>query len=120
MDPEDRKAFVEGFFDILCSTNAKTVTELAENRTAVLKAFSTIDPETRAELMTGVKFFLVEGISSVTEAIRSVVIRKKPDEEEAPPAAPKKEFKKQTVRKLPSKKCRKKRKKKINKTKKHP
>ena len=120
MDPEDRKAFVEGFFDILCSTNAKTVTELAENRTAVLKAFSTIDAETRAALMTGVKFFLGEGKSSVTEAIRSVVIKKKPEEEEAPPAATKKEQPKKPNRKLPAKKCRKKRKHKYKLMKKHP
>ncbi|MBR6744776.1 MAG: DUF2974 domain-containing protein, partial [Clostridia bacterium] len=80
MAPDDRRNFVEGFFDILCSTNAKTVTDLAQNRTAVLKAFSTIDPETKAALMTGVKFFLGEGKSSVADAIRSL-IKKKPSEE---------------------------------------
>lgn len=87
MDPEDRRNFVEGFFDILCSTNAKTVTELAENRTSVLKAFSTIDPDTKAALLTGVKFFLGEGKSSVSEAIRSL-IKKKPSDEEKPAEQP--------------------------------
>ena len=91
MDPEDRRNFVEGFFDILCSTNAKTVTELAENRTSVLKAFSTIDPDTKAALLTGVKFFLGEGKSSVSEAIRSL-IKKKPSDEEKPAEQPPKKL----------------------------
>jgi hypothetical protein len=108
MDPEDRRNFVEGFFDILCSTNAKTVTDLAENRTAVLKAFSTIDPETKAALLTGIKFFLGEGKSQVSEAIRSL-IKKKPDEEEEKVAPEKKEIHKKQVRKIPAKKCKRKR-----------
>ena len=108
MDPEDRRNFVEGFFDILCSTNAKTVTDLAENRTAVLKAFSTIDPETKAALMTGVKFFLGEGKSQVSEAIRSL-IKKKPSEEEDKDEPQKKEAPKKQVRKIPAKKCKRKR-----------
>ena len=77
MAPEDRRAFIEGFFDILCSTNAKTLTDLSENRSTVLKAFSTIDPETKTALLMGVKFFLGEGKSSASEAIRSI-IKKKP------------------------------------------
>jgi hypothetical protein len=108
MDPEDRRNFVEGFFDILCSTNAKTVTDLAENRTAVLKAFSTIDPETKAALMTGVKFFLGEGKSQVSEAIRSL-IKKKPSEEDEKDEPLKKEVPKKQVRKIPAKKCKRKR-----------
>ncbi len=108
MDPEDRRNFVEGFFDILCSTNAKTVTDLAANRTAVLKAFSTIDPETKAALMTGVKFFLGEGKSQVSEAIRSL-IKKKPSEEEEKVEQQKKEVPKKQVRKIPAKKCKRKR-----------
>jgi hypothetical protein len=108
MDPEDRRNFVEGFFDILCSTNAKTVTDLAENRTAVLKAFSTIDPETKTALMTGVKFFLGEGKSQVSEAIRSL-IKKKPSEEEEKDEPQKKEVPKKQVRKIPAKKCKRKR-----------
>ena len=108
MDPEDRRNFVEGFFDILCSTNAKTVTDLAANRTAVLKAFSTIDPETKAALMTGVKFFLGEGKSQVSEAIRSL-IKKKPSEDEEKDEPQKKEVPKKQVRKIPAKKCKRKR-----------
>lgn len=116
MDPEDRRAFVEGFFDILCSTNAKTVTDLAENRTAVLKAFSTIDPETKAALMTGVKFFLGEGKSSVSEAIRSL-IKKKPTEEAEEAIKPKPVKK---VYKLPNKKLCRRSKKRRKQCKKHP
>lgn len=76
MEPDDRRAFVEGFFDILCSTNAKTVTDLAENRSAVIKAFSNIEPETKQALMSGVKFFLGEGRSAVTESIRELLKKK--------------------------------------------
>ena len=87
MEPDDRRAFVEGFFDIICSTSAKTVTDLAENRSAVIKAFSNIEPETKQALMSGVKFFLGEGKSAITESIREL-LKKKPEEEEAkvPPA----------------------------------
>ncbi len=80
MEPDERRAFVEGFFDILCSTSAKTVTDLAENRSAVIKAFSNIEPETRQALMSGVKFFLGEGKSAITESIREL-LKKKPDED---------------------------------------
>lgn len=81
MEPDERRAFVEGFFDILCSTSAKTVTDLAENRSAVIKAFSNIEPETRQALMSGVKFFLGEGKSAISESIREL-LKKKSDEEE--------------------------------------
>lgn len=81
MEPEDRRAFVEGFFDILCSTSAKTVTDLAENRNAVIKAFSNLEPETRQALTSGVKFFLGEGKSAISESIREL-LKKKPDAEE--------------------------------------
>lgn len=81
MEPDERRAFVEGFFDILCSTSAKTVTDLAANRSAVIKAFSNIEPETRQALMSGVKFFLGEGKSAISESIREL-LKKKSDEEE--------------------------------------
>lgn len=81
MESDERRAFVEGFFDILCSTSAKTVTDLAANRSAVIKAFSNIEPETRQALMSGVKFFLGEGKSAISESIREL-LKKKSDEEE--------------------------------------
>ena len=81
MEPDERRAFVEGFFDILCSTSAKTVTDLAANRSTVIKAFSNIEPETRQALMSGVKFFLGEGKSAISESIREL-LKKKSDEEE--------------------------------------
>lgn len=81
MEPDERRAFVEGFFDILCSTSAKTVTDLAANRSAVIKAFSNIEPETRQALMSGVRFFLGEGKSAISESIREL-LKKKSDEEE--------------------------------------
>ena len=96
MEPDERRAFVEGFFDILCSTSAKTVTDLAENRSAVIKAFSNIEPETRQALMSGVKFFLGEGKSAITESIREL-LKKKPDEDET---TEKKPEPKKTVKKV--------------------
>ena len=96
MEPDERRAFVEGFFDILCSTSAKTVTDLAENRSAVIKAFSNIEPETRQALMSGVKFFLGEGKSAITESIREL-LKKKPDEDETPEKKPEQ---KKTVKKV--------------------
>ena len=81
MEPDERRAFVEGFFDILCSTSAKTVTDLAANRSTVIKAFSNIEPETRQALMSGVRFFLGEGKSAISESIREL-LKKKPDEVE--------------------------------------
>lgn len=81
MEPDERRAFVEGFFDILCSTSAKTVTDLAANRSAVIKVFSNIEPETRQALMSGVRFFLGEGKSAISESIREL-LKKKSDEEE--------------------------------------
>lgn len=88
MEPEDRRAFVEGFFDILCSTSAKTVTDLAENRNAVIKAFSNIEPETKQALMSGVKFFLGESKSAITESIRELLKKKSEGDESSENTAP--------------------------------
>lgn len=92
MEPDDRRAFVEGFFDILCSTSAKTVTDLAENRSAVIKAFSSIEPETKQALMTGVKFFLGEGRSVISESIRELLKKKSDGEESIDPEEEPKEL----------------------------
>ncbi|MBQ2241203.1 MAG: DUF2974 domain-containing protein [Clostridia bacterium] len=99
MEPDDRRAFVEGFFDILCSTSAKTVTDLAENRSAVIKAFSNIEPETKQALMAGVKFFLGEGKSAITESIRDL-LKKKSDDEPSDAKQPKTETIKPVTRKV--------------------
>ena len=103
MEPDERRAFVEGFFDILCSTSAKTVTDLAENRSAVIKAFSNIEPETRQALMSGVKFFLGEGKSAITESIREL-LKKKPDAEEPTEKKPEPKKSEKKVKKAVAKK----------------
>ncbi len=103
MPPDDRRAFVEGFFDILCSTSAKTVTDLAENRSAVIKAFSSIDPETKQALMSGVKFFLGEGKSAVAESIRELLKKKSVNENEGaevPQEEPIKPITKKVIKKV--------------------
>lgn len=104
MEPDERRAFIEGFFDILCSTSAKTVTDLAENRSAVIKAFSNIEPETRQALMSGVKFFLGEGKSAITESIRELLKKKSDEEDDAEkkpePKKPDKKSKKAVAKKI--------------------
>lgn len=82
MEPEKREAFVEGFFDILSSTNAKTLTALAESRSDLVRAFSNIDPETKQALMTGIRFFVGEGYSAFFDQFKSF-FKKKDDEDEA-------------------------------------
>ena len=81
MEPEKREAFVEGFFDILSSTNAKTLTALAESRSDLVRAFSNIDPETKQALMTGIRFFVGEGYSAFFDQLKSF-FKKKDDEDE--------------------------------------
>lgn len=82
MEPKKREAFVEGFFDILSSTNAKTLTALAESRSDLVRAFSNIDPETKQALMTGIRFFVGEGYSAFFDQLKSF-FKKKDDEDEA-------------------------------------
>ena len=82
MEPKEREAFVEGFFDILSSTNAKTLTALAESRSDLVRAFSNIDPETKQALMTGIRFFVGEGSSAFFDQFKSF-FKKKDDEDEA-------------------------------------
>ncbi len=108
MEASEREAFVEGFFDILCSANVKTLTELSENRSAVIKAFSNIDPETRQNIMTGVRFFVGESRSAVADQIRSMFKKKESEEpeekkEEFPKPEPKP--KKQKIKKTKKKRC---------------
>ncbi len=105
MDPREREDFIEGFFDILCSANVKTLTELADNPGAVLKAFSGIDPETRQALYTGIKFLVDESRSSVTEQFRALIKKNEP-EEEKPKPEPKKVKKVIKKKKIIPKKCR--------------
>jgi len=97
MEPEKREAFIEGFFDILSSTNAKTLTDLAASKSEVIRAFSNIDPETKQALMTGIKLFFGEGYSSFMEQFKSL-FKKKDDEENAekPAQEPSKELPKQS------------------------
>ncbi|MBQ4141138.1 MAG: DUF2974 domain-containing protein [Clostridia bacterium] len=97
MEPEKREAFIEGFFDILSSTNAKTLTDLAASKSEVIRAFSNIDPETKQALMTGIKLFFGEGYSSFMEQFKSL-FKKKDDEEntEKPAQEPSKKLPKQS------------------------
>ncbi len=88
MEPQVREAFVEAFFDTLISTNAKTLTELSENRAAILRAFSNADAETKQALNTGFKLLVDEGKTALSDQIRSV-FKKKEEGEPLPEKEPK-------------------------------
>lgn len=65
MGDGQREAFTEAFFSILYSTNASTLTELAEEVPALLRAFSVADAETRQALSVGMRLLLGESKRTV-------------------------------------------------------
>lgn len=67
MDDEFRERFTDAFFSILYSTHSTTLTDLASDKTALLRAFSLADAETRGALYEGFKMLLGEGGRSITE-----------------------------------------------------
>ena len=75
------------------------MTDLAENRSAVIKAFSNIEPETKSALMSGVKFFLGEGKNAVSESIRDM-LKKKPESDESDAVEPAVTQTKKVVKKI--------------------
>lgn len=81
MDIEARRGFVEGLFDIIASTNAKTLTALAEGHSDPIKLLSSIDPETKQAIITGVKYFVGEGYSAFLEQFKAYFKRKSDDSE---------------------------------------
>ncbi len=69
MSTRDREEFVSAVFGVLESTNARTLTELASDKGAVIKAFSSLDDETKRALSTGFKLLLGESRASVGEML---------------------------------------------------
>lgn len=67
MDDEFREKFTDAFFGILYSTKSTTLTDLANDKTALLRAFSIADPETRRALHEGFKMLLGESGKNITE-----------------------------------------------------
>jgi len=82
MEPSQREAFVEGLFNILYSTNAKTLTDLAANKKELLKAFTNMDHETKQALSTGIKYFLGESYAAFAEQFKAM-FKKKEDNAKA-------------------------------------
>ncbi len=69
MDDEFREKFTDAFFGILYSTQSTTLSDIAGNKTALLRAFSSADAETRGALREGVKMLLGESGRNITEWI---------------------------------------------------
>jgi hypothetical protein len=61
MDDGARESFVEAVFSVFASANATTLTELAADRPALLKAITKLDSETRSAIILGLRILLESG-----------------------------------------------------------
>jgi hypothetical protein len=69
MSKREREEFVGAVFGALESTKARTLTELAADKAAVIKAFSSLDDETKRALSTGLKLFIGESRVEISEML---------------------------------------------------
>lgn len=69
MSKSDREAFVDAVFDVLASTKAQTLTDLAADKAGVIKAFSSLDEETKRALSVGIKLLIGEGRASARQML---------------------------------------------------
>lgn len=60
LSPEERESFVDKLYEALCSTNAKTLTELNADKKSLVKAISGLDEETRSVAMKYIKLIFAE------------------------------------------------------------
>ena len=66
MDDECREKFTEAFFNIVYSTKAGTLTELADKLPELFRAFSVADAETRHAINAGMRLLLGESKRTVS------------------------------------------------------
>lgn len=59
-DIETRKALVEAAYEILTSSNAKTLTDIAKDRTLILRSLAKIDPKKREMVLSAIMNLLKE------------------------------------------------------------
>ena len=65
MSSEDRETFVSNLFDSLISTNAKTLTDLNDDRKKIRQAWNGLDAETRNIVFKYVKLLLKEKTKNI-------------------------------------------------------
>ncbi len=70
MNDEFREKFTDAFFRILYSTNSTTLSELTGSRSALWRAFSSADGETKQALTDGMKMLLGESGKSIAEWLK--------------------------------------------------
>ena len=51
LSPEQRAQFVDNLYEALISTNAKTLSELSADKTKIVKAWNSMDQESRSNLL---------------------------------------------------------------------
>ena len=51
MTPEEREKLVDTIYETLSSTNARTLTELSTEKVKLVKAWNSLDPETRSIIL---------------------------------------------------------------------
>ncbi len=51
IDPQKRESFVDSLYEALTATNAKTLSDLSSDKIKLIKAWNSLDAETRANLM---------------------------------------------------------------------
>ena len=58
MSPEDRKEFLDTVYEILVSTNAKTLSDLNSDKLALVKAWNTLDDDSKVLIRKCIKTLL--------------------------------------------------------------
>ncbi len=84
MTTEDRETFVSNLFDSLISTNAKTLTDLNDDRKKLRQAWNGLDADTRNTVFKCVKLLLKEKTKNIlprTKADKSVETEQQTSEE---------------------------------------
>ena len=77
LDPEARRRFVEAVYRVLVSTDATTLTELYDDRFAVLRSLSKTDKETRRMVVKILSLMMGEGGGQVFSAVVNALFKSK-------------------------------------------
>ena len=71
MSTEDRETFVSNLFDSLISTNAKTLTDLNDDRKKLRQAWNGLDADTRNTVFKCVKLLLKEKTKTILPRVKA-------------------------------------------------
>ena len=80
LDNDARKKFVDAVYSILIATKATTVTELSDDKTAILRALKDTDKETRRMVMKTLGLLFGEGGKQIAGHITSALFKSKASE----------------------------------------